>query len=125
MNETPFPPYPSPTPNTQTPNPQPPTNLNQTATMHPTTLILSSLCLASTALAAPPLPLTKRQIYTIDGKPNTDYNIDHEENGRPIPPEDFPYYDSLPHMQCQAHINYVPRIGRGTWKEECPPSMLL
>ncbi|KAM0713294.1 hypothetical protein Q7P35_000746 [Cladosporium inversicolor] len=91
--------------------------------MHLTTLLLSSLCLASTVLAAAPLLLTKRQIYTIDGKPNTDFHLAHDEHGRPIPPADFPYYDSLPHLQCEAHINYVPRISRGTWKKECPPKI--
>ena len=75
--------YPSlPTPN---PKSQITTNLKRTATMQLTTLILSSLCLASTAFAAPPLLLlTKRQIYTIDGEPNTDFHLAYDDNGRPI-----------------------------------------
>ena len=87
--------------------------------MQITTLLLS-LVLATTAFAAP--LLTKRQgLVTIDGEP-TDFHIAKDSRGRFIHPEDFPYYDSLPHLQCEAHINYVPRISRKTWKEECPPS---
>jgi hypothetical protein len=88
--------------------------------MQLTTLLLS-LSLAITAFAAP--LLTKRQgVYTIDGEPNTEFRLDHDKHGRPIVPEDFPSYDSLPHLQCEAHINYVPRISRKTWQMECPPS---
>lgn len=84
--------------------------------------ILLSLSLAFTVSAAP--LLAKRQgVYNIDGEPTTFY-LDHDEDGHIIPPEDFPYYDSLD-RQCEAHRNYLPRIGIKKWEKECPPSMFL
>ena len=86
------------------------------------TTLLLGLFLAFTASAAP--LLVKRQgVYTIDGEPTT-FHVDHDKDGHIIPPADFPQYDSID-LQCEAHKNYIPRIGINKWKQECPPSMCL
>ncbi|GAB7325977.1 hypothetical protein MBLNU13_g10024t1 [Cladosporium sp. NU13] len=82
-----------------------------------TTFFLSHF-LAITALAVPLLAKRQRGLYTIDGEPTT-FHLDHDKNGKIIPPADFPHYDSLD-MQCEAHKNYVPRIGMSKWQKECP-----
>ena len=85
-----------------------------------TTLLLSVL-LATTPLAAP--LLAKRELYNIDGEPVPDIALPTDNKGHMIPPADWPYYDSLD-RHCEAHKNYVPRIGMSKWKKECPSSML-
>jgi hypothetical protein len=57
----------------------------------------------------------------INGEPTT-FHFDKDSHGRFYHPKDFPHYDSLPKTQCEAHINYVPRISRKKWEKECPPS---
>lgn len=86
------------------------------------TTVLLSLSLAFMVSAAP--LLAKRQgVYTIDGEPTT-FHLDHDKNGKIVPPADFPKYDSLD-RQCEAHKNYVARMGVVKWKQECPVSMCL
>ena len=89
--------------------------------MQLTTLLISAF-LAATALASP--LLAKRELYSIDGEPIPDFQMETDKNGHIIPPVDWPYYDSLD-MQCQGHKNYVPRINVGKWKKECVSSMCL
>jgi hypothetical protein len=87
--------------------------------MQLTTLLLS-LSLASTAFTAP--LLARRELYNIDGEPVPGFDLETDKKGHIIPPADWPYYDSLD-MHCEAHKNYVPRIGIKMWKRECVPSM--
>lgn len=87
--------------------------------MQLTTLLLS-LCVATTAFAAH--LLTKRVMYNMDLEAIPDYPLDHDKYGNPIPPEDWPHYDSIDFL-CEAHKNYVPRISMKMWKKECVHSM--
>jgi hypothetical protein len=86
--------------------------------------ILLNLSLGLTAFAAPTLVTKRQDLVDINGEPTT-FHFDKDSHGRFYHPKDFPHYDSLPKLQCEAHINYVPRISRKKWEKECPPSTFL
>jgi hypothetical protein len=92
--------------------------------MHlPTLLLKLFLFLATTAFAAPAL-LTKRVMYNMNLEAIPDYPLDHDKNGNPIPPADWPHYDSID-LLCEPQKKNVPRISIKKWKKECPHSTYM
>jgi len=93
--------------------------------MHLPTLLLNlSLLLSTTSLAAPLNVLTKRVMYNMDLEAIPDYPLDHDKHGNPIPPADWPHYDSID-LLCEPQKKNVPRISIKKWKKECPQSTYM
>jgi hypothetical protein len=79
---------------------------------------------------AQPSPLSKRdgkngQLYNMDGEPIPPPNWEKDSRGRVKLPADWPTYPGEDNHECEPHKNYVSRLGKNRWRDECMDRMLF